>query len=94
MAAVSQWTFFSNHGHVMICLSRNSDVPLREVALAVGITERAVQRIVADLEEAGYLIREKRGRQNVYTLNKDMKLRHELEKKHCIGEILEILEND
>jgi len=66
-------------------------MPLREVALAVGITERAVQRIVADLEEAGYLVREKRGRQNVYTINRAAKLRHELENKHSIGEILEVM---
>lgn len=86
-----QWTFFSNHGHVLICLAMNADQPLREVALAVGITERAVQRIIADLEEAGYLVREKSGRQNTYTLNTSHRLRHELEKKHSIGEILEVL---
>lgn len=94
MTASSGWTFFSNHGHVLIHLSKKPDVPLREVALAVGITERAVQRIVSDLEEAGYLIRERVGRRNVYTLNKDMRLRHELEKNHSIGEILEVLADD
>ena len=86
-----QWTFFSNHGHVLICLAKNADQPLREVALAVGITERAVQRIIADLEEAGYLEREKVGRRNTYTLNTGEKLRHELEKDHSIGEIIRVL---
>lgn len=64
---------------------------MREVAVAVGITERAVQRIIADLEEAGYLVREKAGRRNSYTLNTGEMLRHELEKNHSIGEILGVL---
>ncbi len=94
MATSSQWTFFSNHGHVLICLAGNPDQPLREVALAVGITERAVQRIVADLEEAGFLKRERSGRRNTYTLNTNKKLRHSLEKSHSIGEILAVLADD
>lgn len=91
MATSNHWTFFSNHGHVLICLAGNPDQPLREVALAVGITERAVQRIVADLEEAGYLKRERSGRRNTYTLNTNKKLRHSLEMNHSIGEILAVL---
>ncbi len=94
MSVSNQWTFFSNHGHVLICLAGNPDQPLREVALAVGITERAVQRIVADLEEAGYLTRERSGRRNAYTLNTKKKLRHSLEKSHSIGEILAVLTDD
>ncbi len=94
MSTPHQWTIFSNHGHVLICLAKNADRPLREVALAVGITERAVQRIVADLEEAGYLDRERLGRRNTYTLNTDKKLRHELEKDHSIGEVLSVLTDD
>ncbi|MFD2257078.1 helix-turn-helix transcriptional regulator [Luteolibacter algae] len=94
MATPHQWTFFSNHGHVLICLSKNADQPLREVALAVGITERAVQRIVSDLEEAGYLTRERNGRRNIYTLKTDKELRHPLEKEHRIGEILAVLDVD
>jgi len=94
MGLSNQWTFFSNHGHVLIFLAKHSDMPLREVAIAVGITERAVQRIVADLEAAGYLVRERRGRQNVYTLNTERKLRHNLEKGHSIGEILKVLSSD
>lgn len=94
MGLSNQWTFFSNHGHVLIYLARKPDVPLREVAAAVGITERAVQRIVADLDEAGYLVRERDGRRNVYTLNTDQKLRHDLEKDHSIGEIIAVLSGD
>lgn len=94
MAASNQWTFFSNHGHVLICLAGNHDQPLREVALAVGITERAVQRIVADLEDAEYLVRQRTGRRNSYTLNTNKKLRHSIEKSHSIGEILAVLSDD
>src|ERR1700730_8293231 len=57
-----QWTFLTNHGHVLVLLSRNPSLVLREVALRVGITERAVQRIIADLESSGFIEREKVGR--------------------------------
>ena len=69
MSASHEWTFFTNHAHVMICLARNPKQPLREVALSVGITERAVLRIVADLEDSGYLKRQRNGRQNNYVIN-------------------------
>lgn len=82
------WTFFTNHTHVLICLARQTDVPLRQVALEIGITERAVQRIVTDLEQAGVLTRHKVGRQNQYQLNLEVTLRHPLEHPHTIGEVL------
>ncbi len=85
------WTFFTNHAHVLISLVNYPDRPLREVALQVGITERAVQRIVADLEEDGFLVREKKGRQNVYKLITDQPLRHDLESHRNVSEILELL---
>ena len=87
------WTFLSNHAHVILCLARNPAQPLREVSLAVGITERAVQRIVSELEAAGYLERSKVGRQNTYTLHRDIKLRHPLEQGTTIGDILNVIEN-
>ena len=85
------WTFFSNHAHVLICLARNPDQPLRDVALSVGITERAVQRIVADLEEAGFLARERVGRQNHYRIYSKRKLRHDLESHRSIGDLLDVV---
>lgn len=87
----SNWTFFTNHAHVMVCLAKNSDRPLREVALQIGITERAVQKIIADLEIGGYLLREKIGRQNSYSLILDKKLRHPVEADHSIGDIIEVV---
>lgn len=78
----------------MVCLAKNGDRPLREVAVDIGITERAVQRIVADLEEGGFLMRERNGRRNRYLLILNKALRHPLEADHTIGEVLRILTGD
>lgn len=83
------WTFLSNHAHVLICLAREPDLVLREVALRVGITERAVQKIVADLEEAGALKRKREGRRNHYWINRGFRLRHALEEHAEIGNLLD-----
>ena len=88
---MSSWTFLTNHAHVLLCVARDPDVRHRDVAAAVGITERATQRIVADLVDAGYLERERDGRRNRYRLNADLPLRHPLERDHRIGEILAVL---
>ncbi|MEX0322752.1 MAG: helix-turn-helix transcriptional regulator [Puniceicoccaceae bacterium] len=85
------WTFFTNHGHILICLAQHPELPLREVALRVGITERAVQKIVSDLEEAGYLERERVGRHNRYRVHLDMHLRHPLEEHRTIGAVIELV---
>lgn len=93
MAAPSPapWTFLTNHTHVLLCLSRYPGDTLREVATRVGITERAVQRIVRDLEEAGVVTRERQGRRNTYHLQRGAALRHPLEAHHTVGELLELL---
>lgn len=91
IASNSQWTFFTNHTHVMVCLSRNPAQSLRQVADEIGITERAVQKIVADLVEAGVLIKSKIGRNNHYALHTDVPLRHPLERSHTLAEILSVL---
>lgn len=85
------WTFLTNHAHVLICVARDPGARLRDVASDVGITERAAQRIVADLVDAGYLEREREGRRNRYRLHPEMPLRHPLEHEHAIGEILQVL---
>ena len=82
------WTFLSNHTHVLVCLARNPDQVLREVAQQVGITERAVQRIVSELEAGGVVQRERLGRRNRYHLNLDARLRHPLERHCTVGELL------
>lgn len=87
-ADTSGWTFLSNHTHVLVCLARNPDQVLREVAQQVGITERAVQRIVAELEAGGVVSRQRQGRRNRYALNLDAPLRHPLERHCTVGELL------
>lgn len=88
---MSEWTFLTNHAHVLLCVARDPAARLRDVADDVGITERAAQRIVADLVEAGYLERERVGRRNRYRLHPELPLRHPLEHEHAIGEILTVL---
>jgi predicted transcriptional regulator of viral defense system len=81
-APAAPWTFLTNHAHVLLCIAREPDIRLRDVAEHVGVTERAVQRIVTELEEAGYLQREKEGRCNRYEVDLDLPLRHPIE-RHC-----------
>lgn len=78
----SRWTFLTNHAHVLIALHANPDQVLREVAQRIGITERAVQRIVFELEEEGFLCRERVGRRNRYQIARGLHLRHPIE-SHC-----------
>lgn len=85
------WTFLTNHAHVLVLLSRNPSLVLREVALGVGITERAVQRIISDLEASGIIEREKIGRQNHYRIRLDQPLRHHNESHRSIGDLLELI---
>lgn len=85
------WTFLTNHGHVLLCISRNPDMRMREIAASVGITERAAQRIVGDLVDEGYVSRRRVGRRNEYTVKPDTPLRHPLARDHGIGEVLSVL---
>lgn len=88
----SKWTFLTNHGHVLLCLARCPDIRLREVAAEVGITERAVQRIVADLHEEGYVSIQKEGRRNVYRVHRNRQMKHPVEAGHPVSELLELAE--
>lgn len=85
------WTFLTNHAHVLICIARDPDVRLAEVARMVGIGERAVHRIVHELEAEGYLTVGKEGRRNVYAMDLDLPLRHPLESHHHLRAIVEPL---
>ena len=85
------WTFVTNHTQVLLCIARDPDVRLRDVADAVGITERAAQRIVSDLVEAGFIERERVGRRNRYVINREMAMRHPAQFGQEIGPLLELL---
>ena len=84
----SSWTFLSNHAHVLICIAKDPDIRLSEVAALVGIRERTVHRIVTDLSEAGYLSVTKDGRNNTYTIDLNRPLRHPLEADHDIRSVV------
>jgi hypothetical protein len=88
---MGDWTFFSNHGHVLVCLAANREVRLRDVAFEVGITERAVQKIVRDFQDAGIVTVSKQGRCNRYRINKRKALRHSLESHCTVGKLLSLV---
>lgn len=85
------WTFLTNHGHVLLCISRNEQIRARDIAEQVGITERATQRIIADLVASGYITIVHEGRRNRYILNDRLPLRHPVENAHLVGELLHVL---
>ena len=87
---MSDWTLFSNHGHVLVCLARDNKARLRSVADDVGITERAVQKIVGELQEAGFITISKHGRCNRYDINTRKALRHTLEDRCTVGRLLQL----
>jgi DNA-binding MarR family transcriptional regulator len=85
------WDFLTNHSHVLTCVAHDPGIRLREIAAAVGITERTAHRILSELVEAGYVLRERQGRRNRYTVVADHPLRHPLVKEREIGDLLALL---
>ncbi|NCN05627.1 MAG: ArsR family transcriptional regulator [Spirochaetales bacterium] len=85
------WTFLSNHSHVLICLARNPSARIRDIAPEVQITERAVQRILHELEAEKIVSIQKAGRRNAYTINPDARLRHPLENQCTVSKLLSLL---
>lgn len=84
------WTFLSNHAHVVAVLDRDPGTRLRDLADQVGITERAVSRILAELEAAGVISRERRGRRNLYRIRRSARLRHPIEAHRSVGDLLRL----
>ena len=85
------WRFVTSHTQVLLRIARNPEIRIRDVAQLTGITERAAQRIIADLVEAGYVERTRVGRRNRYVVKTDLKMRHPLQHTHEIGELLDLL---
>jgi DNA-binding IclR family transcriptional regulator len=85
------WTFLTNHAHVLLAIAAEPGARIRDVAARVGITERAVQRIVAELEEAGYLSHEREGRRNAYRVDPKLPLRHPVERHLRVGALVELV---
>ena len=86
------WTFLTNYGHVLVCLSRDPDARIRDVAARVGITERAAQGILTELEADGYVTKIKRGRRNRYRIHPELAFRHPEESNRSVGELLQIFD--
>jgi len=91
---IENWTFFSNNAHVLVCLTHTPQPTTREIAIQVGITERAVQRIVTRLISAGVVTVKKEGRRNCYELDLNQRLRHPLESHKTIGEFILLIDNE
>jgi DNA-binding MarR family transcriptional regulator len=85
------WTFLTNHAQVLLCITHEPDIRLRDIGERVGITERAVHRIVTDLADAGYITRTRVGRRNVYTVNAQHPITDPIARERRIGELLEVL---
>jgi DNA-binding MarR family transcriptional regulator len=86
-----RWDFLTNHAHVLVCVARDPGIRLRDIAAAVGITERAAHRIVSELVDEGYVVRERQGRRNRYQVRTKLPLRHPLAEEHEVGDLLEVL---
>jgi predicted ArsR family transcriptional regulator len=83
-----QWTFLSNHGRVFLYITKNPKSTTEAISREVGLTQRGVQKIIAELEATGYIARRKSGRCNLYTVHHELPMRHKLERDHAVGSLL------
>jgi DNA-binding MarR family transcriptional regulator len=90
-STTARWDFLTNHAHVLTCVADDPGIRLRDVAAAVGVTERAAHRIVSELVEDGYVLRERHGRRNRYQVVADRPMRHPLVQERQVGELLAVL---
>ena len=92
MGASADWNFLSNHAHVLVCLARDPEARLRDIAIDVGITERRVSSIVTDLEAEGVVKISRVGRRNTYSIKRRARLRHPLESHQTVGNLLRAIQ--
>jgi hypothetical protein len=90
---VERWSFLTKHARALLCIARDPDVRLRDIAANLGITERRTYAIVADLTTAGYVIKTKDGRRNRYEIQAHMPLPEPDSRERAIGEVLDLLGN-
>ncbi len=89
--SLTRWDFLTNHAHVLTCVAHDPGIRLRDIAAAVGITERAAHRILSELVEEGYVLRERQGRRNRYQVKPELPLRHPLVQEREVGDLPEVL---
>jgi DNA-binding transcriptional ArsR family regulator len=90
-SVAGSWGFLTNHAHVLVCVASDPAIRLRDIAAAVGITERAAHQILTQLVEEGYVLREREGRRNHYQVVAGLPMRHPLLQEREVGELLEVL---
>ena len=87
----TSWTFLTNHAHVLLILAKSPSERIRDIASVVGITERAVQRIIVELESDGYLEHIRDGRRNVYRVLSKKPLRHDVERHRQVHDLIKLI---
>jgi hypothetical protein len=87
-ATAGEWTFLTNHAHVLLCLAADPELRVRDLASRVGVTERAIQKIIAELEAGAILGRERTGRRNRYTIEGQLPLRHPVEAHRTVNDLI------
>ena len=92
MSMKGGWDFLTNHAHVLLCVANDPGIRLRDIALAVGVTERSAHKILGQLVEEGYVVKEKVGRRNTYTVKTDMPLKSPPAEEQEVGELLHVLQ--
>jgi predicted transcriptional regulator len=90
-SGAATWDFLTNHAHVLVCVANDPAIRLRDIAAAVGITERAAHQILSQLVEEGYVLREREGRRNRYQVVAGLPMRHPLLQEREVGELLAVL---
>jgi len=85
---IREWTFLTNHGRVLVHIAKHPRITTREIAQEAGITERAIQKIIAELEAGGYVARHREGRRNRYTVHPELPMRHRMEHEYAVGGLL------
>lgn len=83
-----QWTFLSNHGRVFVYITKHPKSTTEVISREVGLTQRGVQKIITEMDTAGYIARRKEGRSNRYVVHPELPMRHSLEQEHVVGELL------
>jgi CTP-dependent riboflavin kinase len=91
---MKKWTFITNHGLVLLYISKNPQCTMRDMAAALGITERSIQRLLIDLEAEGYITRQSTGKGNIYNIKSKLGLKHDLTKNVVVGDLLELLSRE